>query len=100
MDLRVENSWEYQPEEWWTWSAYLKGGDLPKVEYVQYVLDRSFHPPVRKVTDSSNGFLLKDDAYLPFDMTAIVHTTDGGREVLRHKVKLETQPVKGRTDAA
>lgn len=100
LNLKLENSWEYLPDESWAWSAYLTGADLPKVTHVQYLLHPSFSRPVRKVDDSARGFRLEDECYEPFEIKALVFTKDGRSHFLTHQMKLATDPVRGRTDAA
>jgi transcription initiation factor IIF auxiliary subunit len=99
MDLELHNSWEYEKDDWWEWSAYLKGSDLPKVDYVEYILHPSFKKPLRTVTDPDNGFRLDTSGWGTFDLKAIVHLKNGKQQLLTHEIKLEDKPKTGRTDA-
>lgn len=99
MDLELNNSWEYEDEDWWEWSAYLTGKDLDKVEHVEYILHPTFKNPVRKVTDPSNGFRLDTAGWGTFKLKAIAHLTGGGQQLLTHEIRLESQPKRGRTES-
>ena len=100
MDLKLQNSWDYHPDDSWAWSAYLTGRDLPNVQYVQYLLHPSFSKPVRVVDDPANGFRLESEGWGPFELKAIVHLKDGGQQLLSHEIKLKSKPERGRTDSS
>ena len=99
MDLQLHNSWDYEQEDWWEWSAYLTGSDLPKVDHVEYILHPTFKSPLRVVKDPTEGFRLDTAGWGAFNLKAIVHLKDGTEQLLTHEVKLEQKPKKGRTDA-
>lgn len=98
MNLRLDNSWNYQGEDWWDWSAYLTGSDLPLVDYVEYVLHPTFKAPLRAIKDPENGFRLNTSGWGTFDLKAIVHLKNKKKQVLNHELILETDPPAGRTD--
>jgi len=98
MNLQLHNSWEYEGDDWWSWSAYLKGSDLKRVDYVEYILHPSFKKPLRKVTDREGGFRLETSGWGEFDLKAVVQFKDGTATLLKHQIKLEYEPKKGRMD--
>lgn len=99
MDIQLHNSWEYEGDDWWEWSAYLKGSDLPKVDYVEYILHPTFKKPLRVIRDSTDGFSLDSSGWGTFEIKAIVHFKGGKQQLLTHEIKLEHKPKKGRTDS-
>ena len=98
MNLELHNSWEYVGDDWWEWSAYLKGSDLPRVDYVEYILHQSFKKPLLKVTDPENGFRLDTSGWGIFDLKAVVQFNNGTATLLTHRIRLEYKPKIGRTD--
>jgi transcription initiation factor IIF auxiliary subunit len=98
MNLQLHNSWDYEREDWWNWSAYLTGSDLPKVDYVEYILHPTFTKPLRVVKDPTDGFRMDTAGWGVFELKAIVHLKNGTQQLLTHEIKLEYKPKKGRTD--
>lgn len=98
MKLQLHNSWQYQGEDKWKWSAYLVGPDLEQVANVEYILHPSFKRPLRKVDDPTSGFIMTTSGWGTFQMKAIVHMNDGTQQLLTHQVKLEYKPESGRTN--
>lgn len=98
MDLQLNNSWDYDKDERWDWSAYLTGADLPKVDHVEYILHPTFKKPLRKVTDPTDGFRMDASGWGRFELKAIVHLKDGTQQLLTHEVRLSYMPKKGRSE--
>ena len=99
MDIHLHNSWDYKKDDWWEWSAYLTGPDLPEVDRVEYILHKTFKNPVRVIKEPADGFRLDTEGWGTFELKAIVHLKDGNRQLLTHEVELKDKPKTGRTDA-
>jgi transcription initiation factor IIF auxiliary subunit len=98
MSLKLRNTWNYQGDDWWEWTAYVDDdgtGELKDVEYVQYVLHETFEDPIRRIDTSRGGFKLEQEGWGEFELKAFVHFKDGKKERLRHKLQLEYEPKKG-----
>jgi transcription initiation factor IIF auxiliary subunit len=101
MTIRIRNRWHYRGTsenyDWWDWEAFLDN-DISKqsnVDYVEYVLHPTFPNPVRKITDSKDGFVIKVTGYGSFMLKVFVHTKDGKMEKYTHVLKLEQEPTEG-----
>jgi transcription initiation factor IIF auxiliary subunit len=100
MKLALHNSWKYEGEDWWSWSAYLKGDDLEKIDYVEYILHPTFERPVRKIKDRATFFRIYAEGWGSFELKAIVYRLSGQKCLLTHTVKLAYEPRKGNTESA
>jgi transcription initiation factor IIF auxiliary subunit len=98
MNLALHNSWNYEGNDRWAWSAYLKGNDLNKVRYVDYILHTSFKRPVRTITEPEDGFRMDTAGWGSFELKAIAHCADGHKELLTHMVLLKRDPQTGNTE--
>ena len=98
LDIQLNNSWEYQEDDWWDWSAYLTGKDLDTVKSVEYILHPTFENPVRTVRNRSSGFKMDTNGWGTFPLKAIVHLNDGKEILLKHEIVLRKSPPKGKTD--
>lgn len=102
MTIRIRNRWHYigksKNYDRWDWEAFLDNDGLKQsnnIDYVEYVLHPTFSNPIRKITDSKDGFTIRATGYGPFMLRAFVHTKDGKNKKLTHVLKLEQEPTEG-----
>jgi transcription initiation factor IIF auxiliary subunit len=90
MSYRIEQSYQYEGEDWWRWSVWLEGSDeeLDQVEYVQYTLHRTFPKPVRRVHDRASKFRLGTGGWGTFTIYVLVVRKDRGEVKLSHELQL------------
>lgn len=98
MDIKLQNSWEYKDDDWWDWSAYLTGSDLPKVDHVEYILHPTFQQPLRTIVDPTEGFKLDSAGWGAFKLKALAHMKDGQKILLSRDMRLDYEPKKGNTE--
>jgi transcription initiation factor IIF auxiliary subunit len=98
LDLEIQNSWEYQDDDWWEWSAYITGRSMDKVKWVEYILHPSFRNPVRRETTRADGFKMETEGWGTFKLKAVAHMIDGRDVLLTHNVVLKKSPRNGKTD--
>ncbi|MBI4338697.1 MAG: hypothetical protein HY680_01945 [Chloroflexi bacterium] len=100
MTLKLRNTWQYQGEDRWDWTAYLDdqgSGELSDVEFVEYVLHPTFPKSIVKVSNPKGGFALTTNGWGAFTLVAFVHMTDGTRRKLSHELELAYEPVAGKS---
>ncbi len=100
MALKLRNRWHYKENDWWDWEVFLDdsgSGELSNVAYVEYVLHPTFLNPVRKISDSKGGFVLKTSGWGIFMLKAFVHTKDRRKIKLKHELELHIVPKQGIT---
>jgi len=88
--LSIEQNEHYIGNGRWKWSVWLGGTseELDNVDHVMYVLDRTFHNPVRTVNDRSSNFRLEDATWGAFKLYAKVLHKDGRELDLEHDLVL------------
>ena len=97
LDIQLHNSWEYQEDDWWDWSAFLVGRDLDKVKFVEYILHPTFDNPVRIVRSRSSGFKMDTNGWGTFTLKAIAHLENDRQLLLTHEIVLRKRPPQGNT---
>ena len=90
MALSVQQDTSYLGNDRWTWSVQLSGApaDLDDVDHVVYVLDPTFHDPVRVVHDRDSNFRLKSSTWGAFTIYVKIVRRDGHEESLEHNLVL------------
>ena len=90
MALHLEQSGEYDGEDYWRWSVWLEGPDdeLDAVDHVVYTLHPTFPNPVRTESDRSTNFMLSTAGWGTFTLYARVVHRDGTEDHLEHKLEL------------
>jgi transcription initiation factor IIF auxiliary subunit len=88
--LSIQQSQEYMGSGWWQWAVWLDGApkELDSVDHVIYILDPTFHNPVREVADRATNFRLDTSAWGSFTMHANIVHRDGHRTTLHHDLVL------------
>lgn len=86
----VEQSEEYEGDDWWSWSVWLAGDNaaLDNVDYVEWRLHPTFPNPIRRVSDRRTGFRLETGGWGVFQIVARVQMKDGSQQVLHHHLAL------------
>ena len=90
MGLSIRQDAHYVGHDYWKWSVCLEGApeELEDVNRVVYILDPTFHNPVREVEDRSTKFRLDTAGWGTFTIRAIAEHRDGGRTSLTHDLVL------------
>lgn len=90
MALSIQQSEHYLGNGRWTWSVWLGGTseELDNVDHVMYILDPTFHNPVRTVNDRSSNFRLETSSWGIFTLYAKVLHKDGRESDLDHDLVL------------
>lgn len=72
------------------WSVWLSGDpeELDSIDHVLYILDPTFHNPVRTVSDRMTNFRLDTDSWGIFTIHANVMHRDGREKTLNHDLVL------------
>jgi transcription initiation factor IIF auxiliary subunit len=88
--LRIEQSQNYQGDDWWSWSVWLDGSEdeLDKVAKVEYTLHPTFSKPVRTVENRGDRFKLSSEGWGGFLVYATVFNKDGSARHLQHQLRL------------
>jgi transcription initiation factor IIF auxiliary subunit len=88
--LSMQQSEHYLGNGRWKWSIWLGGTseELDNVDHVMYILDPTFHNPVRTVNDRSSNFRLEDATWGAFKLYAKVSHKDGRELDLEHDLVL------------
>lgn len=92
MSLRVEQGFEYQGNDYWTWWLWIEGPDaeLDAIDHVVYKLHNTFPDPVRKVKDRTSKFRLETCGWGVFIVRIRVVGKDGTPlATLQHQLVLE-----------
>ena len=76
----------------WKWSVWLEGpgGELDRIEWVEYELHSTFREPIRRVDDRSTGFRLEATGWGEFMLYATLYCVDKKTERLEHWLRLES----------
>ncbi len=90
MARSIQQSREYVGSDRWQWSVWLDGTqeEPGSVEYVTYILDPTFHKPVREVGDRTTNFRLSMSAWGAFTMHANIRHRDGQETPFQHHLVL------------
>jgi transcription initiation factor IIF auxiliary subunit len=88
--LSVQQDTSYLGNDRWAWSVQLNGtaAELDDVDHVVYVLDPTFHNPVRDIRDRASNFRLKDSTWGTFTIYVKIVHRDGHEESLEHNLVL------------
>jgi transcription initiation factor IIF auxiliary subunit len=89
-DFEIEQSADYEGEDWWTWAVWVEGDaeSLDQIEFVEWSLHPTFSNPIRKIYDRSSNFRLETGGWGTFPIVARVHMKDGRDAKLRHYLEL------------
>lgn len=101
MTLRLRNSWDYEGNDRWRWTAFIDddgSGDLARVKYVDYVLHETFKKPILRINLPKNGFALTTAGWGTFELKAFAHMNNGKKIGLTHELQLEYKPKTGTSD--
>ena len=84
MALSIQQDQKYMGSDRWQWSVWLDGTqeELDSVEYVTYILDPTFHSPVREVGDRTTNFRLSMSAWGTFTMHANIRHRRRARDAV------------------
>lgn len=90
MALSIQQSDEYLRNGRWRWSVWLDGApeELDSVDHVIYILDPTFHKPVRRIGDRSSNFRLDTSGWGTFTIHAIAVDRGGQETPLNHELVL------------
>jgi len=88
--LSIQQSQKYIGSDYWQWSVWLDGTqeELDSVEYVTYILDKTFHKPVRQVGDRTTNFRLDESTWGTFTLHANIMHRDGQETTVHHDLVL------------
>ena len=95
MSLRLRNRWNYKGDNRWEWEAFIDDNgthELKDVQYVEYVLHRTFKNPVREIREKEGGFVLKTNGWGTFTLKAFINKKDNSRIKLDHEIVLQFDP--------
>ena len=90
MALSIQQSQKYMGSAGWQWSVWLDGApeELDSVDHVVYILDPTFHNPVRETADRTTNFRLDTSGWGTFTVHANVVHRDGHQTTLHHDLVL------------
>lgn len=90
MALSIQQSQEYLGKDRWRWSVWLDGTpqELDSVDHVVYILDSTFHNPVRPVSDRTTNFRLDTSGWGTFTLHANVVDRNRQETTLHHTLVL------------
>ena len=90
MALSIQQSQEYVGHDRWRWSVWLNGTpeELDSIDYVLYILDPTFHNPVRRISDRTTNFRLDTSGWGTFPIHAKIVHRDGQETPLDHDLVL------------
>jgi transcription initiation factor IIF auxiliary subunit len=90
MSVAIQQDSTYLGHDRWKWSVWVDGPSekLDQIDYVMYVLDPTFHNPVREVSDRATKFRLEAASWGAFTIHAKAFLKDGTELPLRHEVVL------------
>jgi transcription initiation factor IIF auxiliary subunit len=88
--VSIQQDASYLGNDRWTWSVELNGtpAELDDVDHVVYVLDPTFHNPVREIRDRVTNFRLTTSSWGTFTLYATVIHRDGHETPLEHNLVL------------
>jgi transcription initiation factor IIF auxiliary subunit len=90
MALSIQQSQEYKGNDRWRWSVWLSGTpeELDLIDHVLYILDPTFHNPVRRVSDRATNFRLDTSGWGTFTIHANIVHRDSHEIPLDHDLVL------------
>lgn len=90
MSLSIRQEQRYLGHDRWKWSVWLDGPgtELDQIAHVMYILDPTFHDPVREVADRNTNFRLNSSGWGTFTIRAKAVFKDGRERALRHDLEL------------
>jgi hypothetical protein len=90
MPLKVQQESQYKGNDLWDWSVWLDGTrqELQEIDYVEYNLGSSFHPPKRTVEKRSSKFRLSAPAGGPFTIYVKAIHKDKKETTFEHDLEL------------
>jgi len=90
MALSIQQSQEYKGNDRWRWSVWLSGTleELDSIDHVLYILDPTFHNPVRSVSDRPTNFRLDTSGWGTFTIHANIVYRDSHEMPLNHDLVL------------
>jgi transcription initiation factor IIF auxiliary subunit len=90
MALSIQQDAHYLGHDYWKWSVWLEGApeELDDVNRVVYILDPTFHNPVREVEDRTTKFRLDTAGWGTFTIRAKAVHRDGRETPLKHDLVL------------
>jgi transcription initiation factor IIF auxiliary subunit len=90
MALSIQQDLRYLGQERWRWFVWLEGApeELDAIDHVMYVLDPTFHNPVREVANRETKFRLEDSTWGAFTLYAKAIHKDGLETRLQHDLVL------------
>jgi hypothetical protein len=88
--LSIQQSQKYEGNDFWRWSVWIGGSpeELGSIDHVLYILDPTFHNPVRTVSDRTTNFRLDESTWGAFTMYAKIMHLDGHETPLKHDLVL------------
>jgi transcription initiation factor IIF auxiliary subunit len=88
--LRIQQGYHYQGDDWWDWWVWVEGPDevLDEVAFVEYTLHPTFPNPVRTVRDRTTKFRLDTRGWGVFTIYVKVVAKDGSAVMLSHALEL------------
>ena len=91
MALSMQQSQKYLGKDRWQWSVWLEGTpeELNSVDHILYILDPTFHNPVRHISDRMTNFRLDTSSWGTFTIHAKAVHRDGRETPLHHDLVLE-----------
>ena len=91
MALSIQQGQKYLGHDRWEWSLWLQGTteELDSVDHVLYILDPTFHNPVRLVSDRTTNFRLETSGWGTFTIHAKAVHRDGRETPLNHDLVLQ-----------
>ena len=91
MALSIEQSFEYQKDDWWKWSVWIEGpsAELDAIKSVVYTLHHTFPNPVREMIDRGTKFKLSASGWGVFMIYATVTDKAKNETELSHYLRLE-----------
>jgi len=90
MALSIQQETHYVGHNYWKWSVWLEGApqELDDVDRVVYILDPTFHNPVREVEDRTTKFRLDTAGWGTFTIRAKAIHRNGLETPLKHDLVL------------
>jgi transcription initiation factor IIF auxiliary subunit len=90
MALSIQQDTKYLGNGRWQWSVWVEGEpeELNRIDHVVYILDPTFHNPVRQIDDRSTKFRLDTSGWGTFTIYAKAVLQDGSEEPLQHDLLL------------
>jgi transcription initiation factor IIF auxiliary subunit len=90
MALSIRQDTRYLGHDRWQWSVWLDGSseELDQIDHIMYILDRTFHDPVREVSSRGDNFRLEGSTWGAFTLYAKAVYKDGHEISLQHDLAL------------